>query len=392
MVLLHGPGLKLGTVGRMEEQKSEHTREKRKTVRWEYVFEPVNKPTYWDHVALSTEGRRRREKETESTTTPEWESVSSKRLMAPPIAEGSEIEDDDDDDNVPIYKLLQKTASVARLKTPLAEKRPREKKKFKGVRCAERGGSSMLLWQHEFYFVLERDQFCRRLHAPPKPYLYQALEFRNGSDLPEEAKVGLTRKELCEMWVLGVAYAPADHVRMYGTRDHGYLFHNDFNDTDARTGLFWRCPEVVRVDNSQAWRKMSKVLLTIPRVVHPDDVYSGALHVAGRDLHYVCGMCAHENIEKQTKEENKQVPWGFVLTKTVREEDGVEVKHGFCMYPEERLGMHLNSASMMWERVEMLFQGVRSVMRDNGRARSGSFTMEWSASLHEFWKVTALNI
>jgi hypothetical protein len=112
----------------MEEQKSEHTREKRKTVRWEYVFEPVNKPTYWDHVALSTEGRRRREKETESTTTPEWESVSSKRLMAPPIAEGSEIEDDDDDDNVPIYKLLQKTASVARLKTPLAEKRPREKK------------------------------------------------------------------------------------------------------------------------------------------------------------------------------------------------------------------------------------------------------------------------
>ncbi len=61
------------------------------------------------------------------------------------------------------------------------------------------------------------------------------------------------------------------------------------------------------------------------------------------------------------------------------------------MYPEERLGMHLNSASMLWERVEMLFQGVRNVMRDDGRARSGSFTMEWSASLHAFWKVTALN-
>ncbi len=50
----------------------------------------------------------------------------------------------------------------------------------------------MLLCRHEFYFVLERDQLCRRLHAPPKPYLYQALEFRNGSDLPEEAKVGMT--------------------------------------------------------------------------------------------------------------------------------------------------------------------------------------------------------
>ena len=127
----------------MEEQKSEHTGEKRKKVRWEYVFEPVNKPTYWDHVALSTEGRRRREKETESTTTPERESVSSKGLMAPPIAEGSEKEEEDDDDNVPIYKLLQKMAPVALLKTPLGEKRRRENKKFKGVRCAERGGSSM---------------------------------------------------------------------------------------------------------------------------------------------------------------------------------------------------------------------------------------------------------
>ena len=82
--------------------------------------------------------------------------------MAPPLAEGSEKEDDDDD-KVPIYKLLQKTSLVAREKTPLAEKSKRERKKFKGVRCAERGGSSMLLWQHEFYFVLERDQFCRRL-------------------------------------------------------------------------------------------------------------------------------------------------------------------------------------------------------------------------------------
>ncbi len=58
--------------------------------------------------------------------------------MAPPIAEGSEKEDDDDD-NVPIYKLSQKTSLVGREKTPLAEKSTRKKKKFKGVRCAERG-------------------------------------------------------------------------------------------------------------------------------------------------------------------------------------------------------------------------------------------------------------
>jgi hypothetical protein len=101
----------------MEEQKTEQTGEKRKKVRWEYVLEPVNKPTYWDHEALSTGGRRVRGKDTDSTTIPERESLSRKGLMAPPIAEGSGKEDDDDD-NVPIYKLLQKTALVAREKIP----------------------------------------------------------------------------------------------------------------------------------------------------------------------------------------------------------------------------------------------------------------------------------
>ena len=51
--------------------------------------------------------------------------------------------------------------------------------------------------------------------------------------------------------------------------------------------------------------------------------------------------------------------------------------------------MHVNSASMMWERIEALFEGVRSVMRESGRARSGSFTTEWSRPLHDFWKVVA---
>ena len=85
----------------MEEQKTVQTAEKRKKVRWEYVFEPVNKPTYWDHVVGSTEERRGRGKIIEVTTTPERESLSSIGLMAPPLAEDSE-KGDDDDDNVPI--------------------------------------------------------------------------------------------------------------------------------------------------------------------------------------------------------------------------------------------------------------------------------------------------
>ena len=146
----------------------------------------------------------------------------------------------------------------------------------------------------------------------------------------------MTRKQLGEMWVLGVAYAPALNIRMYSKRVKGYLFQTECNDSDARTGLLWRCPEVVRVDNSTAWRAMANVLTDVPRVVHPDDVYSGAVHVAGRDWHHVCGMCAHENVGSNDKKA-KETPWGFLLKTIVREVDGLQIKDGFCMYPEERL-------------------------------------------------------
>ena len=71
---------------------------------------------------------------------------------------------------------------------------------------------------------------------------------------------------------------------------------------------------------------MSTVLTSIPRVVHPDDVYSGAVHVAGRDLHYVCGMCCYEKIGKSTKE-GQQEEGSFDLQRVIREEAGVPVKN-----------------------------------------------------------------
>ena len=253
-----------------------------------------------------------------------------------------------------------------------------------GDRCAERPGTGMLLWQHEFYFVLERDG-----RPPPKPYIYQAIEFRKGFDLPAIEKENMTKKQLRETWVLGVAYAPAHVIRKHSKRVKGYLFHTEYNDTDARTGLFWNCPEVVRVDNSKAWRALSKVLTTVPRVVHPDDVYSGAVHVAGRDLHYVCGMCCQETIGTKTKD-GKETEGSFELFRLIREEGGQQVKHGFCMYAEERLGRNINSAGMMWEMIEEVFQGIRTVMSDSGRARSGSFRLTWSSSLQQFWEVRML--
>ncbi len=49
------------------------------------------------------------------------------------------------------------------------------------MRCAERKGTVMMLWQHAFFMVIEPAP-----RGPPKPYVYQALEFRAGVHLPEE--------------------------------------------------------------------------------------------------------------------------------------------------------------------------------------------------------------
>ena len=256
-----------------------------------------------------------------------------------------------------------------------------------GERCAERPGSGMLLWQHEFYFVPERDG-----SGPPKPYIYEAVEFRKGSDLPEVEKENMSRKQLLETWVLGVAYAPASEIRKWSKREKGYLFHTEVNDTDARTVLFWKCPEVVRIENCTVWRAMSTVLTAIPRVVHPNDVYSGDVHVAGRALHYVCGMCCDKIIAKSTKKGQQEEGSFDFLKRLIREEPDEPFENGFCMYPEERLGSNINSAGIMWEMIEEVFEGIRKVMSESGRARSGSINLMWSRSLLQFWEVSVFVI
>ncbi len=60
----------------------------------------------------------------------------------------------------------------------------------------------------------------------------------------------------------------------------------------------------------------------------------------------------------------------------------------FFMYPEDRLGMGLNSASMMWEHIELVFSKMRACMR---RARHGTssatYEMPFAVASYEFWKV-----
>ncbi len=98
------------------------------------------------------------------------------------------------------------------------------------------------------------------------------------------------------MWVRGVAYAPALHVRKFDKVEQrkGYLFHTAFQDEDGDVALFGKCSVVVRVDNCTARRPMSCVLDTIPRVIHPLDIKTRVIHVPGREWHYVCGLSVME--------------------------------------------------------------------------------------------------
>jgi hypothetical protein len=60
----------------------------------------------------------------------------------------------------------------------------------------------------------------------------------------------------------------------------------------------------------------------------------------------------------------------------------------FYMYPEEALGSRVQSASIMWEQIERLFNNIRNEMRKSGSARSGSLSMEWTAECMNFVEVT----
>ncbi len=84
---------------------------------------------------------------------------------------------------------------------------------------------------------------------------------------------------------------------------------------------------------------MSSVLETIPRVIHPSDIKTRVTRVAGREWHYVCGVAATEK------------DGTFTFYKIARQK--------FCMYPEEALGPCVQSATIMWEHVESLFENVR---------------------------------
>ena len=165
-----------------------------------------------------------------------------------------------------------------------------------------------------------------------------------------------------------MAYAPSLHARKFNKLEErkGYLFHTIDDEADGDAGLAQsKCG---LIDNCTAWRPMSSVLPNIPRVVHPEDIKTRMIHVAGRALHFVCGVAGVEGEGL------------FTFRKIARST--------FYMYPEEALGSRVQSASIMWEQIERLFNNIRNVMRKSGSARSGSLSMEWTAGCMNFVEVT----
>jgi hypothetical protein len=61
------------------------------------------------------------------------------------------------------------------------------------MRCAERTGTSMMLWIHEFYMFIEPDP--TKPSGAPKPYLYKALEFKHGLSIDPKELEGWGKKQ-----------------------------------------------------------------------------------------------------------------------------------------------------------------------------------------------------
>jgi hypothetical protein len=233
-----------------------------------------------------------------------------------------------------------------------------------GIRCSGRNDTTRLLWLHEYYVVHEGSR------SKGHNYIYEAVQFLLGEHIPVGEVDNMTDRMRKSVWVQGRCYLPAEHVRHFSKRTKGYMFHTELNDGDGRTALLGSCPEVVRIDNWLTWHQMRCVSTVVPRVVHAQDVQTRRVHVSGRENHFVCGVSASQDFGTQI----------FTLSLLQR--------CSFSMYPEEILGMEINSPSMMWEHIDEIFHKIRLCM-SSGRqgTTSASFTLPVLCTVFDFWQV-----
>ncbi len=181
-------------------------------------------------------------------------------------------------------------------------------------------------------------------------------------------------------------YAPASVIRRANVelRKNTYIFEKDTRDDwepcPQYKAALGNCPKLVRVENCKCWTAMSDTLHMLRRVVHPTNVQRHEIYVNGRDWHFLCGVIATENLDSEDGNDgSSSAKEGFVLKI-------LDIK--LCvMYPEEKLGRFVHSASAQWQIIDALFQGMRDVMRCGTAYTSGTFSIVWTNSCQKFWNV-----
>ncbi len=70
-------------------------------------------------------------------------------------------------------------------------------------------GTLVTLWMHEYFAVFNN----KRTKGNRQMDFYQAVELRTGRDMPAECRLGLSDKELAQIWVKGLYFAPTFRIR-----------------------------------------------------------------------------------------------------------------------------------------------------------------------------------
>lgn len=227
------------------------------------------------------------------------------------------------------------------------------------MKSAERlGEPATMLFLYEFFEVNVRGE-----GQATRSQIYQALEFAP----QEDGSIHVKGQYYClPRYVRGHARVPA------GTHTYDEASSSEDGDLALRDVA----PELVMVDNCTAWFSMASLTDGKPRVVHPDAIKDRSIHIAGKEQHWVCGSVATERTEEGQE--------GFSVRRITRED--------IISRPEDVLGEEYTSCTSEWDNMELVFAGVRGVLRCGSGSRSGSFETPWSLQTFRFWnQVTDTN-
>lgn len=227
-------------------------------------------------------------------------------------------------------------------------------------RPCERG--SMLLL-NEFFEVIVKEKGQK-----DQAQVYQAVGFSVQGlnfDTDENNRQAGGSYNLTQ--VKGVYYAPAIVVLGYRRLpDNAHTYDDENASSDADLQLREGLKELVKISNCTAWFDMTTLTDGKPMVVHPLDIKTRGVVVAGKDQHYVCGSEAHE-----------EEGGGFRISPLARS--------ALVSMPCSFLGEEYESVTGMWGVMDDVFSEARGVLRSGNGVRSGSFTMPFSFAEYRFW-------